>query len=75
MSVEVVVLSGILVAVISAVLTKLLTERGKVTEELCLERHDTCQALLLTKIDNVESKVDSLKKFNEKMFRDILANR
>ena len=56
------VLGGIVVVGISAAVGKYLGGNGKVTEEHCEEKRTSCQNLLVTKIDNLTGKVESLTK-------------
>lgn len=53
---------GICVAVISGAVGRYIGENGKVSDEHCEERQKACQALIVTKIENVEKKVDALTK-------------
>lgn len=57
-----VVFGGICVAVVSGAVGKYLGGNGKVSDEHCDERQKSCQALIVTKIENVEKKVDALTK-------------
>ena len=62
------IIGGLLIAVVSGIIGKLLGSSGKVAEKHCDERQASCQRLLIEKIDNVGKKVDSLAKIvNEKI--------
>jgi len=62
------VLGGIVVAGISASAGKYLGSNGKITEERCKEKRQSCQGLLIEKIDNLADKVESLTKIANTKF-------
>jgi hypothetical protein len=55
-----VILGGIIVAVVSGAVVKIICARDKMSEDHCNEKRVSCQSLILAKVDNVEKKVDSL---------------
>jgi len=54
------VLGGVLVAVVSGAIGKTLGSNGKMSENHCEEKRQSCQTIVITKIDNVARKVDDL---------------
>ena len=55
-------LGGALVAITSGVVGKYIGENGKVEEDHCGERRESCQALLLEKIDTIDKGLTALTK-------------
>lgn len=51
---------SIAISVISVTIGKVWGANGKVTEKHCGEKQDSCQKLLIEKIDGVMKKVDDL---------------
>ena len=54
------VMGGITVAVISGTVGKMIGGYRKVKDEICKERRESCLALVIEKIDNLENKIDGL---------------
>lgn len=66
MSVLEILLSGLAISIVSGVIGSVLTSKGRVEESHCIERRNSCQRLLLEKIDNLSEKFDSFTKaFNK----------
>ena len=56
------ILGGVCVAVISGTIGKYIGSKDKVSETHCGEKQRACQNLMLEKLDNLGTKVDSLTK-------------
>ncbi len=56
-----VVMGGVVIAVVSGTIGKVLGSNGKVKEKNCIERRDSCILLVAEKIDNLAKTVTSLK--------------
>lgn len=57
-----VVLGGIVIALASGTIGKLLGEYGTVRDKTCSERRSACSSLVVEKIDHLASKVESLER-------------
>ena len=55
------VMGGVLIAVVSGAIGKVLGNNGKVKDSQCIERREACTKLLTEKIDNLIITVDGLK--------------
>ncbi len=56
-----VVMGGVVVAVVSGTIGKVIGSNGKVKENNCIERRDSCILLVSEKIDNLAKTVTGLK--------------
>ena len=54
------ILGGISLAFISGIAGKVISNGGKMSETHCKEKQESCQSLVITKIDNLGTKVDAL---------------
>ena len=54
------ILGGVVIAVISGVVGKTIGEKHTIKESVCSQFRDSCQKLLVEKIDNVGEKIDAL---------------
>lgn len=63
MEIMTVVSSGITIAVVSGAVGKVLGSRGKVREDICGERRESCVALIVQKIDHLTSEVGHLTEY------------
>ena len=55
-----VILGGLVISVTSGTIGKYLGNNNKVTESHCSEKRNSCQKLIIEKIDNLSKKVDDL---------------
>lgn len=62
MNTTIIILSGLLISVFSGFIGKYIGHSHKVSHSMCTERRQACQGLLESKIDNLASKVEDLKK-------------
>lgn len=63
------VLGGVVIALVSGAVGKMWGANGAVKRSSCDERQHACQALILEKLGNINSKVDALTKaVNDKIF-------
>jgi len=62
------ILGGLCIALISGSIGTKLADRDSISENHCQERQNSCQKLMLEKIDNLDKKLDSLTKAFFKRF-------
>lgn len=56
------ILAAIVIALVSGIIGRAIGERDVIKCSICDERRESCQKLLLEKIDNLSDKIDSLAK-------------
>ena len=62
------VLGGVVIALVSGIVGKLLGERSKVTTVTCTEHQRACQQLILERLTNLERQITALTKIvNDKV--------
>lgn len=63
------ILGGLVIALVSGSVGKMLGANGTIKKSECGERQHACQALVIEKINNLSAKVDGLTKaVNDKIF-------